>query len=64
MQRSCRLIRHRYREDLGTRLSRFGSEKKNGGTFFSFEDDLLSKNIARIRELDGQNLVFVVYLQT
>ena len=55
------IIRHRYREDLGTRLSRFRCENKNGGTFsgpfYSFHDDLLSKNIAR-RQLDGWNLVF------
>ena len=56
------------REDLGTRLSCFGCEKKNGrkmvgGTFYSFHDELLSKNIAR-RLLDGQHLVFGVYLQT
>ena len=35
------------REDLGTRLSCFGCEKKNGrtvgGTFYSFHDELLSK---------------------
>ena len=41
--------------------------KKNGGTFcgtfYSFHDDLMSKNIAR-RQLDGQNLLFGVYLQT
>ena len=55
------------REDLGMRFSCFGCEKKNGrtigGTFYSFHDELLSKNIAR-RLLDGQHLLFVVYLQT
>ena len=47
VQHSCRL-RHRYREDLETRLSCFGCENKNSrtfcGTFYSFNDDLLSKN--------------------
>ena len=66
VQRSCRL-RHRYREDMEKRLSCFGCENKNGGTFcgtfYSFHDDLLSKNIAR-RQLDGQNLLFGIYLQT
>ena len=66
VQHSCRLG-HRYREDLGTRLSCFGCENKNNRTFcrtfYSFHDDLLSKNIAR-RQLDGQNLLFGVYLQT
>ena len=66
VQHSCRL-RHRYREDLGTRLSCFGCENKNSRTFFrtfySSHDDLSSKNIAR-RQLDGQNLLFGVYLQT
>ena len=66
VQHSCRL-RHRYREDLRTRLSCFACENKNSRTFcrtfYSFHDDLLSKNIAR-RQLDGQNLLFGVYLQT
>ena len=66
VQHSCRL-RHRYREDLGTRFSCFGCENKNSrtfcGTFYSFHYDLLSKNLAR-RQLDGQNLLFGVYLQT
>ena len=60
VQHSCRL-RHCYREDLGTSLSCFGRENKNcgtfGGTFYSFHDDLLSKNITR-RQLNGQNLLF------
>ena len=34
-----------------------------GGAFYSFHDELLSKNIAR-RQLDGQHLLFGVYLQT
>ena len=34
-----------------------------GKTFYSFHDDLLSKNITR-RQLDGQHLLFGVYLQT
>ena len=54
------------REEVGTRLNCFGCEKKNGltvgGTFYSFHDELLSKNIAR-RQLDG-HLLFGVYLQT
>ena len=58
---------NRYQEDLGTRLSCFGCENKNSRTFcrtfYSFHDDLLSKNIAT-RQLDGQNLLFGVYLQT
>ena len=60
VQCSCRL-RHRYRENLGMRLSCFNCENNNGETFcvtfYSFHDDLLSKNIAR-RQLDGQNLLF------
>ena len=55
------------REDLGKRLSCFGCEKKNGGTvggtFSSFHNELLSENIAR-RQLNGQRLLFGVYLQT
>ena len=49
------------------KLSCFGCEKKNGltvgGTFYSFHDELLSKNRAR-RQLEGQHLLFGVYLQT
>ena len=45
------------------KLSCFGREKKNGrtvgGTFYSFHDELLSKNIAR-RQLDGQ-LLFLIW---
>ena len=55
------------REDLGTSLSCFGCDTKNGrtvgGTFYSFHDELLSKNIAK-GELDGQHMLFGVYLQT
>ena len=32
-----------------------------GGTFYSFHNELLSKNVAR-RLLDGQHLLFGVYL--
>ena len=55
------------REDLGMRLSCFGCEKKNGrkvgGAIYSFHDKPLSKNIAR-RQLNGQHLLFGVYLKT
>ena len=48
-------------------MSCFGGEKKNGrtvsGTFYSFHDKLLSKNIAR-RQLEGQHLLSGVYLKT
>ena len=51
----------------GTGLSCFGCEKKNGrtvgGTFYSFHDKLLPKNIAR-RQLNRQHLLLGVYLQT
>ena len=54
-------------EDLGTRLSCFGCEKINvrtvGGTFYSFHDELSSKNISR-RQLERQHLLFGVHLQT
>ena len=62
-------VQHRYRltvnrEDLGMKLSCLGREKKNGrtfgGTFYSFHDELLSKNIAR-RQLDGQHLLFLIW---
>ena len=35
-----------------------------GGTLYSFHDELLSKNVTRRRQLDGQHLLFGVYLQT
>ena len=61
-----RILRLINREGLETKLSCFGCEKKNGrtvgGTFYSFYDELLSKNISR-RQLDG-HLLFGVYLQT
>ena len=42
-------------------MSCFGCEKKNGrtvgGTFYSFHNELLSRNIAG-RQLDGQHLKF------
>ena len=51
-------------EDVGTKLNCFGYENKNGGTFYgtfySFHDELLSKNIAR-RKLDQQHLLFGVF---
>ena len=34
---ACYRLRHRYREDLGTRLSCFGCENKNGGHFTRFK---------------------------
>ena len=35
-----------------------------GGTLYSFHDELLSKNVTRRRLLNGQHLLFGVYLQT
>ena len=61
VQHSWTFIHTINREDLGTRLSCFGCEKKNGrtvgGTFHSIHDELLYKNIAR-RQLEGQHLLF------
>ena len=52
------------REDPRTRLSCFGCEKKNGrtvgGTFYSFHDEIFSKNIAR-RQLDGHLLFWSIF---
>ena len=41
-------------------------EGRNGGTFYSFHGERLSKNIARTarRQLDGRHLLFGIYLQT
>ena len=57
-------------EDLGTRLSCFGGENRNDGTFHSFHQEeigveLLAKNIARTarRQLEGRNLLFRQYLR-
>ena len=48
-------------------MSCLGCEKENGrtvgGAFYSFHDELLSENIAR-GQLEGQHLLFGVYLQT
>ena len=46
------------------RLSCFGCEKKNGrtvgGTFYSFQDELLSENIARDNSAD--NIYYLEYI--
>ena len=53
---------------MGTRLSRFVSENKNGATFHSFHQteigELLAKNIGRTagRQLEG-HLLFGEYLR-
>ena len=57
------------REDLGTRLTCFGSDYKTAEYFTRFTSEelseLLAKNIARTarRQLDGQHLLFGEYLQ-
>ena len=33
-------LRHRYREELGTRLSCFGCENKNGGHYNHFKSEI------------------------
>ena len=57
------------REDLGTRLSCFGSEYKTADHFTRFTKnklgELLAKNIARTarRQLERRHLLFGEYLQ-
>ena len=69
MQRSCRLM-HRYREDLGTRLSCFGCENKKWRTFQSFQElelgGIIAKNMARTArtQLEGRHLLFGEYLRS
>ena len=49
-----------------TRLSCFGCEKKNGrtvgGTFYSFHDELLTKNIATEEDNSTDNICYLGYI--
>ena len=66
-------LRHRYRENLGTRLSCFGCGKKKGWTFHSFQEkepqldpgEIITKNMAKTarRQLGGRDLLFGEYLR-